>query len=357
MTTEDFDLVCYRRADRARVFAFLREAHARADSERLIRQWDWKYEANPFNRNGEPFILLLMHGGRIAGMYGGIFLRCVIDGHEYVAHHGCDLVVHPAYRGQRLSARLRRRDKDRPLHFSWQNEISYRVSRPDGTHGVPFVSVIKPLDAARVTRSLLGDQWLGRAVGAVTAGVLRWVPALPHRPVLPEVTVTRLDTFDARFDRLWQRACRTHRVMLVRDRRYLDWRFTQRPDAQYTIWAAIRQDDLLGYLVTRCASRAGERWGYLVDFLVAERSPAVFELLLERAIADLREAGAAAVSCRAAAPAYRRLLYWHGFVRSWREARGYLRTRIDLPDPGLQVFADPRQWFVTMGDGDLEMSI
>ena len=47
----------------------------------------------------------------------------------------------------------------------------------------------------------------------------------------------------------------------------------------------------------------------------------------------------------------------HGFMRSPWGARGYIRGRIRLPDSALQVFGDVRQWFLTMGDGDLEMSL
>jgi len=41
-------------------------------------------------------------------------------------------------------------------------------------------------------------------------------------------------------------------------------------------------------------------------------------------------------------------------------APGYLRTYrpdVGAPDPRWLLFEDPANWFVTMGDGDLEMSV
>jgi GNAT superfamily N-acetyltransferase len=355
--TDEFELVRYQRTERDTVFAFLRDALSAADSERLIRQWDWKYEANPFNREAEPCIDLLKTGGQLAGMYGGFFLRVVIDGKEHLAHHGCDLLVHPAYRRRGLSAYLTPRDRvNRPFHFSWQNEATYRIASRNGTAGVPFVSLLRPLDFTRVIPRIVGEHWLGRAAGSVVGTALRHMPPLRRQTAAPGVVVTRIHSFDERFDRLWQRACRDYRVMVVRDRRYLDWRFAQRPDANYNILAATRGSEVVGYMVARCTDKAGERWGYLVDFLVQDKSPLLFGVLLEQALEGLRQEGPMAVSCRVAVPPYRRMLYRHGFVRLPRGAKGYIRVRVRLPDPAVQFFGDARQWFLTMGDGDLEMS-
>ena len=358
VTTDECEVVRYRRTDRDRVFAFLREALSAADSARLSRQWDWKYDANPFNRNGGPHVMLLQARGELVAMYGRLLFPIVVDGSEHLAHHGCDLLVHPAYRGRGLSARLRRKELiESAIHFSWQNEASYRVASRDGTAGVPFVSMVRPLDAACVVRRMLGEQRLGRAASAVVDIALRHLPPFRrHTAVVPGVVVTRIRSFDERFDQLWQRACRDFPVMIVRDRRYLEWRFIQRPDASYAILTATRDSALLGYMVTRCTDTAGERWGYLVDFLVQDRSLPLFALLLQQALDDLRQEGAAAVSCRVAVPPYRRMLYRHGFMRSPWGTRGYIRGRIRLPDSALQVYGDVRQWFLTMGDGDLEMS-
>ena len=358
VTTDEFEMVRYRRTDRDRVFAFLREALAAADSASLIRQWEWTYDANPFNPEGGPQIMLLQAQGHLVAMYGRLFFPIVIDGSERLAHHGCDLLVHPAYRGRRLSARLRGRELiESAIHFSWQNEASYRVASRDGTAGIPFVSLVRPLDIAPVVRRMVGEHWFGRAAGAVVDRALRYVPPFRrHTAVVPGVVVTRIRSFDERFDQLWQRACRDFPVMIVRDRRYLEWRFMLRPDANYAILTATRGTAVLGYMVTRCTDTAGERWAYLVDFLVQDRSLPLFALLLQQALDDLRQEGAAAVSCRVAVPPYRRMLYRHGFMRSPWGTRGYIRGRIRLADSALPVCGDVRQWFLTMGDGDLEMS-
>ena len=358
VTTDEFQLAYYTCNDRERVFGFVREAFPAAAAARLIQQWEWKYDKNPFNQGGTPHIMLLQARDKLVAMYGRIFFRVVIDGTEHVAHHGCDLVVHPAYRGRRLSARLRDRDAiESPLHFSWQNEATYRVARRDGSAGVPFVPLVRPLDLARVVRRAVGDHWFGRFLGAVGGRVERLVLRRPRDVAEPGVVVRRVGAFDEQFDRLWQRARRDHRIMVVRDRRYLEWRFTQRPDARYTILVATSGSEVVGYMVTRCVDHGEERRGYLVDFLVQHKSPRVFGALLEHAVEHLRRDGAMAIVCRVTVPPYRRMLYRHGFVRPLRARPGYVRARTRLPDRSGSVESDARQWFLTMGDGDLELAV
>jgi hypothetical protein len=287
-------------------------------------------------------------------MYGRLFFPAVIEGTRHLIHHGCDLVVHRAYRGHRLSARLRERDLvESPVHFSWQNEASYQVARRDGTAGVPYGALVRPLNVSAIVRRVVGEHWFARRTSSALNRALQHIPIRRH-PVAPAVVVTRVPSFDERFDRLWPRCSGGYRAMIVRDQLYLKWRFSQRPDVEYRIAAAIRGSDVVGYMVTRCTDQNGQRWGYLVDFLVEERSASVFAMLVEHALDDLRQQRATLAICRIIVPPYRSMLYRHGFFPWPRAPRGYLRVR--MPPQSLPSAARGRQWFLTMGDGDLEMS-
>ena len=352
----DFQVVRYQRAERDAVFAFLRAAYTPQDAERLIRQWDWKYDANPFNREPEPYILLLKENTRIVGMTGGVPLRVCIDGTVHWVSHTCDWVVHPDYRDRRIARRLMERHRaDRSLRFSWQNELSHERSRVHpGTGYLRLTPLVKPIDLGRLVKLVTGSAALGGISGAVAGLAHAVARPLRRSTAAPGITVAPLDTFDTRLDTLWQRVHRDYRVIVVRDRAYLSWRFSQRPDAQYTVFAAMRDCDVSGYLVVRRAESAGERWGYLVDFLVEGRALALFSLLVQHAVQWLRDAGVTAVACTVVMPPYRGALYRHGFCPYPWQRRGYLRTNLGSPDPAVQAFEDPREWFLTMGDGDLE---
>src|SRR5512139_2349631 len=210
-----YQIVRYQRPDRQDVFDFVRGAYGADDARRLLRQWDWKYDANPFNREAEPYVLLMREGRRIIAMLGGIALRVVIHGQEHWVSHSCDWVVHPDYRDQHLARRLTERHRaDRALRFSWQNEKSYqRSQRHSDSATIRIVPLVKVLDFGYIVQRLTRTALLGR-LGAGVADVAR-VLSRPFRApaVLPGVSVTQVHAFDARFDMLWQRVGETYPVM------------------------------------------------------------------------------------------------------------------------------------------------
>lgn len=340
------------------MFALLRAAYAAADSERLIRQWDWKYDTNPFNRGADPYVLLLKDGAELIGMLGGLPLRVAIGGREHWASHSCDWIVHPRHRDRGVARRLVLQHRaDLLLHFSWENELSHRRSRAFSNTGrARLTPLAKPLDAGYVLQRIT-SRVVVRRVGAMLANGAQDVFRHLRRPTtIPGIAVGEIDAFDERFDTLWQRVSRDLPVAIVRDRAYLSWRFVRRPDARYTILAATRGAEVAGYLVLRLADRDGARRGYLVDFLVENRSLPVFSLLVERAVKRLGGDGAKVVSCRVINAPYRHRLYRHGFWPLLWGPRGYMRVDCLSTDPAAQDFQDPQRWFVTMGDGDIEMA-
>ena len=354
-----FRLLRYRKSDRDEVFTFLQAVHSPTTSNRLIHQWDWKYDANPFNRHAEPYILLLRDGARIIGMIGAISFRVSIGGKEQWVASGCDLVVHPDYRGQGLARRIiRQAMADHPMWFVWLNEISHRALAPlSVSRSARIIPLVKPLDFSQIFWRVAGYRLLCRWGGFPAASARHLIRPLCKQSTPAGVAITQVVAFDRRSDALWQRVCRDYPVMVVRDQHYLNWRFVCRPDAKYTLLVATRGSDLVGYLVLRATERAGLPWGYLVDFLVEGRSSSLLALLVREAVECLRWERVAAISCLATAPSYRRTLYRQGFYPWYWGPRGYFHPYVDSPDPASQVFLDARQWFLTMGDGDLEMSL
>jgi GNAT superfamily N-acetyltransferase len=351
-------LLRYEKPYRKEIFAFLRTVYSRSESDRRIHQWDWKYDANPFNRRAEPYILLLKDGDQIIGMEGAIPLRVSVGGEERWVTHSCDLVVHPGYRRQGLSRGIVGQYRaDNPMDFGWLNELSHRAVAPGETgSSARLTPLVKPMDFDQLLQKVTGNRLLSRWGGLLATGARHLTRPLRRQPAPAGVTITQGATFDQRFDALWKRVCQDYPVMVVRDQPYLNWRFVCRPDAKYTLLMATRGPDLVGYLVLRVTERGGLRWGYLVDFLVESKSSSLLALLVEKAVESLRKQRVAIVSCLATAPFCRRTLYRQGFYPWHWGPHGYFGSQVDLSDSTLQGFRDARQWFLTMGDGDLEMA-
>jgi len=362
----------YRRAHHEEVLAFLRTTRSAERLENFARRWGLT-SAEDLQRDDEPYILLIKKDGQeVVGMEGVVPQLFLVNGKEHWTSAECDLAVHPAYRNRGLSHTLGNRLRtDNPVSFAWytvatqrlmsnwHRASSHRIGTPQSPRTAQrrVVPWVKPIDWGSLANRLTGSRSLGGAaamLGACTRP-LRW--ALNRQVSVPGVRVVRVDSFDEGFDQLCRRASHDYAVMAIRDRRYLNWRFVSRPDASYTLLAAVRDASTLGYLVFRIADNVGVRCGFIVDYLVEGRSRAIFSLLLQHAEEYLLREHAKAIACSVASAPYRGVLLRHGFYPAAFRTRCYLTAaEVYSSDPGLQVFIDLREWFVTMADGNLEMN-
>lgn len=404
----------YRRADRDVVFQLIRAAHKPDTAERLIRQWDWKFDSNPFNAAAEqyrqtykvdylerlsrfmtekeleayrrnwdsksetlpaehqddPYVLLLKDETDTAfEMLCSLPQPVTIDGGRHYAAVGCDWALLPKYRKRGLSLPIGiRMRSENPLNFSWANATAEGIMRkklPPSRAGAQgeaaatdhkrLVPMVKPLDLAHLVRGDSASRLVRIATAALVVGT-RPITNMLGRGSLPNVTIDRIESFDDRFDRLWDRCCRDYSVVAVRDSECLNWRFISRPDASYKVLAASRGRDLIGYLVCRTANIDGAAWGYIVDYLVEDRSIRLFSMLLHSAEAYFAETDVKGIVCSVATAPFRSALIRHGFYPVLFRGESYIRVARNDRNPTLQAYSDLRSWFITMADGDLEMA-
>ena len=403
----------YRRADRDVVFQLIRAAHQPDTAERLIRQWDWKFDSNPFNaaaeqyrqtykhdyldrlsrdmtakeldayrrnwdskletlpaeREDDPYVLLLKDETDTAfEMLCSLPQRVTIEGDIHYAAVGCDWALLPKYRKRGLSLPIGIRMRtENPRNFGWANATAEGImrkklpqpragsQRETATDHRRLVPMVKLFDLAHLIRGDFSNRLIRIAAAALVAGT-RPITNVLGRGSLPNVTIDRIESFDDRFDRLWDRCCRDYRVVAVRDSEYLNWRFISRPDASYTVLAASRGHDLIGYIVCRVASIDGAAWGYIVDYLVEHRSIRLFSKLLQHAESYFAESDVKGIVCSVATPPFRNALVRHGFYPVLFGGESYVRVARNDQNPTLQAYSDLKFWFMTMADGDLEMA-
>src|SRR5271166_368468 len=198
---EEFAINRYTDADRAEVIDLVGAAVSTDYAQHLDRIWSWKYDSHPLNRemeqvrkenrpklladlestglapvvanwgidtgdlppdhDGAPYILLLKAGNRIAAMMGCLPQAFLIKGKRSLVSTGCDLAVHPDYRGKSLSMRVSTRMAlDHGLTLGWSNESSRRVGErfarrtmrqwrlktTSGWGRMRVVALVKPID-------------------------------------------------------------------------------------------------------------------------------------------------------------------------------------------------------------------
>jgi hypothetical protein len=324
-------------------------------TDRSLEAWRWKYDHGP--HGAQKLIYVLKSGGQAVGQYANLLLDVQYRGAGHLVAQPVDVAIYRDYRGKQLIVPLFQvfpaacRAMDISFGFGFPNEAHYGPGRELlGYRDVGEVLLMRRylnpgLILGKLTRSPRILDWT-RALGNRLVGALygrRWALSMEAW------SIERVPSFDERFDRFWERMSNVYPIMVARHRSYLNWRYVERPDVQYTTYAITREGELQGYVVLSLQRRIAMQ-GLVADLLAVDETAT--EVLLQRALAHFLDQGVDMASCWA--------LPHTGLYRTLRRL-GFAQRRVAAPlvcmvfDPDTideAFLCDPRNWYVTMGDSD-----
>jgi hypothetical protein len=162
--------------------------------------------------------------------------------------------------------------------------------------------------------------------------------------------IVDVTVFDARFDGIWEELAKKHVILAERDSSYLNWRYSGYPFPGIRSFELSRGKQLLGFSVVHIAVDEDRlRFAAILELAGRTVEDGVTEHLLGEAIRHARTAGAHYLIARASASdekSFRKI----GFLaREMSHSPVTYKNNSDVPK---ELFADDRNWYVTLGDGD-----
>lgn len=248
----------------------------------------WKYFANPA---GEAAVGVGLDGERVVSIVAGTPKRVWLEGRELLTFELGDFITASDHRGQGLFSALINLVCDvaneRGARFVYvrPNDVSFPIlaSRlsflePGKMESRRFVSL-----SGAVQRKLGFPASLLRGLGIDAIFRQLTIP-----PQSAPVQVESVDRFGADADDLWARTREQYRFSLVRDSRYLNWRYVE-CTTPYRRWTARRQKQLAGYLVAFVAR--AEPIATILDLYTDPRDDEAAASLLHVALTDMLRTG------------------------------------------------------------------
>jgi hypothetical protein len=323
-----FTVRAYQRGDEEQILALFRHVFGQP---RTMAHWRWKFAANPA---GRQISLAVSDAGRVVGQFAGLPAAALCGDASFVLSQGIDHMVDPSFQKQGVFAALTRHFVRRHLppardvvFYSYplahKHSIDQRISRTVLVHRVAALRF--DLDAP--------EPWRGDAGKRGSARV---------QPV---------ERFAAGVDRLWQRAHGEVEVAIVRDARYLNWRYADCPDVAYTLLQA--ESRVTGRVLGLAVLRFGwfdEPVAPLLELIVPAHDEGTLRALLSACHDLARQRGLRAVKTwippgAPLEPALRALGYAS-------EETPFLLTQIADRD-ARRAAALRRGWYYSMGDSDI----
>ncbi len=255
-----YDIREYRPGDEESILATFRAAFA-ADGDsvgppRTPEQWRWAFRDNPAGHR----IWVAAFEGKVVAQYAALPSRVLVEGRESHFAQIVDSMVHPEHRmglkrpGLFVQTALPFFDhycgpeKDL-VNYGWPIESAWRI-------GKTFLKY-------EVVRT---QPVLSRGVGDFPGGI-------------PD-EVEEIARFDEQARWLYDRCAGAFGASTIRDAAFLNWRFLDNPQHDYTCYGVRDGEGILrGYAVYRLADWYLPNLGLVVDWLVPPDEPEVGELL------------------------------------------------------------------------------
>ena len=251
-----------------------REVCGEGYQDRDMERWCWSFLENPA---GYRIMLGMTEDGRVACQYAGIPMKVYTSagtGQELSFFHAVDSMVHPEFR-----AGIRKKGA-----FI---EVAKRFFDRFGgsTDELGFGYPVRP--AWRI-----GERYLGYRLIKSLDFLLAEIDVRPS-PVPTAVQVEQIERFDAGQDELYESLKNEFPCMLIKDSRYLNWRYADCEDVDYRILQATAEGKARGYLVLRTEASLVPDSATIGDLLVHPADSECLDALLASA-----EQLAAAAGCK-----------------------------------------------------------
>jgi hypothetical protein len=330
------------------------------EQNRPLEEWQWKFDANRV-ASGLPFqvINVAEAKGRVLGQFPSMTARFKFHEHEVMLAQGVDTAVDPDHRsGAKVIVELARAHRsllaEAGILFGYglPNKAHYSVGKWLLSYRdlCPLLTLRLRLNWRHTLRrlSLLPHpilEWAGRIIAAARLARLALIRT-------SAVQVKEVLRFDSSVDEFWDRTKNQYGILAVRDSRYLNWRYADRPRHTYCILRAESNGRMEGYIVVRMSNQGGDRVGLVMDLLVSDGE--VGRALVQSALKWFLARGADYTLCR--------LVPGDGIISTlracgFREHPAFPRLQVVYGphEPADRLYPyvnDPLQWHLVYGDFD-----
>ncbi len=303
--------------------------------------------------------------GEIIGQHAGIPMRLKLGDSIVTAMHAVEAMSHRDFRREGMLTRLggglygRWQEQGVPLiiglpHEGWGSRayaLGYRQAFPMRWLSRPLrpLSIVLSKVQSRMSKvqssgsKVQGPRFRVQSPKSEAEG---WTLDLQ------DIQVLRHEFAGPDFDELWSDIGGAYSNAVVRDARWVQWRYLDAPTAPYSLLLASRKGRPTGYIAYRTVTSGARRIGRIADIFARPNDTQTTRALVREAISDLRRSGADSVVVLVAVGS---LLY------STMRAQGFLFNRgeykvafIRLSEAiDAQTINDPGKWLLTGGDFDV----
>jgi len=323
-----------------------------------MNRWLWEYKNNPYGY----LIVVAEHNGNIVGHMGLFLIEIKVGNKIIMGSQACDLCVHPDFRRQgmflAIGKALMRKASDEGvfLTYGFPNEPAYYGHIKYGWFDVfkipnafiyfnTYNALIKKYEKLRRIENLtkplskILDYYFLKCTRTLQRDFLS----------INNIKISKVSYLDENINKFWCNVSKDYDIIVVRNSKYLNWRFFDRPNVDYDVFLAEKAGQIEGYLVSTTSKSERMKSGWIVDVL--STSEDVFLKLICIAIEHLIKQSVDSIECLMPKNhVWYKTLKKTGFLFLHPLRKRFI-ARINSPQ-FIQAYKKEKEWYVTYGDSD-----
>lgn len=360
----------YRIGDEEGILKLIDLAYQREESiAERAPSWNWLYRDHPYGH----FIGVAEHNEQIIGHMAVIPTLMKVGDRTQMGCQAVGLVVHPNFRRQGIFVAVGSFITNEAGKYGIEFGYGFPNLPAHGGHlkygwfdvcKVPiltkFVSSRSLLNTNRVKKlvkqyhlPIKFTKYLSTIASALSSIYHKMFYRVKKTMGANEITVREVTAFDSRFDDFWKEASEDHPIIVVRDCKYLNWRYFQKPGVKYTAWIAEKDEKVLGFVVALFREKDEVKQGFIVDLLTLPQHKNAALVLISKAIRYLRRRNVDSISCWMLGNKFYHMILRNNAFMPVTDIQLIVRINSQKSKISREFLKDRSNWYITMGDSDL----
>ena len=324
--------------------------------------YEWLFEKNPYNKSGN-MMYLLKEGDKIIGCDGLLPNELYVNGKTLLTAHSVKSMTHPDYKKQGIFRMMTENSCERgkqdgvDVVIGLANDQSYPAYQRFGWPTLFEKEVyVKPILINNILKRRIKIGALAELGNTIyTAFMKSKLKSTMDKEIKYEI----LSQVPKEIQKCWDKYKSKYKVLLVRDYKYCNYRYNQRPDVNYVTVLARHNNEIVGFAILHNSVANSSKMTSAVEFFTDPTNERYIKALANGIAKYCYENNLEyAVVGTGLHGEYRNVLLKNGFMVTRKPPKNNMMIAHVLSDKvTLEELTGHEKWHITQGDGETELDL
>lgn len=331
-----------------------------------IRMHKWMFDENPYNPDNHNLMYVLKEDNKIIGSDGLIPFELYVSGKIVMGAHSVKSMTHPDFKRQGIFRMMTQNSVEKgkengvDVIIGLANKNSYPAYEKFGWPTLFEKSVfVKPINITHKLKNKVKVDFLA-SLGNMVYKIYDKI-RLSSMGYLKKlnVKITEYNKIPKFITKYYDKYKDKYEVLIVRDYKYMNYRYNARPDVEYKTLVLDSGKDKIGFVVLRETIANGSKMVSVAENYTDPTNPSYIGAITEAIISYCYKVNAEYVVVGTGMNGeFKNVLPKYGFSKNKRSLINNMMIANTLTDKVcIDELMGHEKWHITQGDGETELDL